>query len=281
MLFGAWSGRAGGAGFVRVGANLVEFRSVQPIARVPPSPSAPQRPFPDQVGEIAARRGGRRPGDRLIIRCAHASFESPWLLPEQPIECRLLTVVQPLLKGTKETGLRRVTDQSQPALLKRVNDRTCEPGLPKAGVQRIPATFEGAVVLAASGMDGPRQRDQAGSAQAPGKRFFRERPSDATVAVLEWVDALEVEVRSTGDREGIRVRSEFRGLVEPVDEGVHLPRDSRSRGRQVVERRAPHGAALDGDDLRGLRAGSVPPELTNHWTARHQCQVPIRQHLVT
>src|SRR5690606_6106885 len=66
--------------------------------------------------------------------------------------------------------------------------------------------------------------------------FLRHGTTDTTVAILEWVNGLEVKVRdgAADGRKTHRLASVW-CLVEPIDEALHLDRHAGRRGRLVMD----------------------------------------------
>ena len=106
---------------------------------------------------------------------------------------------------------------------------------PVGDLDLLVVALQRGVVILARALDGPGKRDQARLAEILRQRFFRERAADAAVAVLEGVDADEIEMRDAGARQrgqrGLAVR---RRPVEPRDEALHF----RGHARMAAPRNA-------------------------------------------
>jgi hypothetical protein len=109
------------------------------------------------------------------------------------------------------------------------------------------------------------------------QRFFRECAADAAIAVLEWMDADEIQMGDPRARErGQWVFATGRRAVEPGDKAFHFAGDEGRRRRLEM-----HLALIvrAGDDLHRVGMPAVAADCLDGRIAAEQHRMPVEQDL--
>ena len=178
---------------------------------------AQQRALGNHVRKVA--RGGGRGGscDGGIVSGAQAALESFRPLAQHPQERLFLSAVELAVQAIEQF---RLVDEKLDVRLRAALgfDGGCgEPGQPERDFVIFVGCFERIVVSLALEQYRRRQSRQRRMTERLGEGLLRNGAANASVAVLEWMDGLEVQVRYPCSRQGRQGVGAAGGrAVEPV-----------------------------------------------------------------
>src|SRR5262245_19414931 len=160
---------------------------------------------------------------------------------------RNIAQLLPVARRVDHTGERRLRS------FDRSGQATEEPLHPRRNLhRRLLRPLENAVVLAALFADLRRHAvEPLRTSFRSGERHVGDRPGNPAVAIVEWMNRHEPEMRESG----FQHRFSRRVTVEPLEEQTHFFFNSLRRGRLEVDAFTPYGT---GHDLHRCRAGVAP-----------------------
>ena len=176
-----------------------------------------------QILQVPCRRRAERLRDGDVILGAQTALEAIDTFAKHPGDRLLLPFVElapmPLVKSGLGDG--KFDACKRDAL--GFEDRVREIDKPVRDFRTFVAGLQAVVIGLAVPLDRVGERNQARLAKILSQRLFGKGASDPPVAVLKWMDALEIKVGDTGPREGGKRRLAFgRCVVEPGNESIRL-----------------------------------------------------------
>lgn len=181
--------------------------------------------FLDKVVQVASGRRARCAGDADVVVGTHTAFESVGFFAEHPDQRLFLPFVYLVAESIKKL---RLVDQPINQFLSvslRVQHGPGKIEQPPRDLVGLVIGLQRIVVELSAAVDGLGKRDQGRMTEGFGERLFSDGTSNPAIAVLEWVNADEIQVRNsrTGKRRQRVFSAGCRGS-KPVEKPIHFLR---------------------------------------------------------
>src|SRR5215467_9862829 len=211
-------------------APLATIAEIEEIPRVPQLAGARESSLVYEVLQIACRRRARGLCDADIVLGAQATLEAIDALLEHAGDRFRLALIQLATHTLVELRLCNIEIDAPDRRVLRFDNRVSEICHPISDLDVLVVALKCRVVVLALTLNRVGQRNQCRLAECLGQRFFRERASNASVPILERVDALEIDMSKSGARERRQGAPRSRcGGIEPRNESLHFFWHARRR----------------------------------------------------